>query len=45
MESDQEASRPVDELFYWPLGIAFIMVLGALSMAMLPGVQRVVPVR
>ena len=45
MESDQEAIRPVDELFYWPLGVAFILVLGVLSVAMLPGVQRVVAVR
>ena len=45
VESDQEAIRPVDELFYWPLGIAFVLVLGALSVAMLPGVQRVVAVR
>jgi Ca-activated chloride channel family protein len=45
VESDQEAIRPVDELFFWPLGIAFVLVLGALSVAMLPGVQRVVTVR
>ena len=45
VESDQEAIRPVDELFFWPLGIAFVVVLGALSVAMLPGVQRVVAVR
>lgn len=45
VESDQETIRPVDELFYWPLGIAFLLVLGALSFAMLPGVQRVVAVR
>ena len=45
VESDQEAIRPVDELFYWPLGVAFILVLGALSVAMLPGVHRVVSVR
>ena len=45
VESDQEAIRPVDELFFWPLGIGFILVLGALSVALLPGVQRVVAVR
>ena len=45
VESDQEAIRPVDELFFWPLGIAFVLVLGALLVAMLPGVQRVVAVR
>ena len=45
VESDEEAIRPVVELFFWPLGIAFILVLGALSVAMLPGVQRVVAVR
>jgi Ca-activated chloride channel family protein len=45
VESDQEAIRPIDELFHWPLGAAFLLVLGALGAAMLPGVQRVVAAR
>ncbi len=27
VESDEETVRPVDELFYWPLGLAFVIVL------------------
>ena len=27
VESDQETIRPVDELFYWPLSAAFVLVL------------------
>lgn len=45
VESDQEAIRPVDELFYWPLGVSLLLVLTTLGWAMLPGVQRVVAVR
>ncbi|MEJ2384538.1 MAG: VWA domain-containing protein [Xanthomonadales bacterium] len=45
VESDQEVIRPIDELFHWPLGAAFLLVLGAMAAAMLPGVQRVVAVR
>ena len=45
VESDQEVIRPIDELFHWPLGAAFLLVLGALGVAMLPGIQRVVAVR
>jgi len=45
VESDQEAIRPVDELFFWPLSIAFLLVLAALMFAMLPHARRrVVPV-
>ena len=42
VESDQETVRPVDELFYWPLSAALIIVLGAAAMALLPvaGIQR-----
>jgi Ca-activated chloride channel family protein len=40
VESDQEAIRPVDELFFWPLSIAFLLVLAALLYAMLPGMRR-----
>ncbi len=45
VESDQEAIRPVDELFFWPLSIAFLLVLLAVVFSMLPGMRRaVVPV-
>jgi Ca-activated chloride channel family protein len=45
VESDQEAIRPVDELFFWPLAISFLLVLAAVMFAMLPGMRRaVVPV-
>ena len=40
VESDQEAIRPVDELFYWPLSLAFILALAAALYAMLPGLRR-----
>jgi Ca-activated chloride channel family protein len=40
VESDQEAIRPVDELFFWPLSAAFLLVLAALLAAMLPGMRR-----
>ena len=44
VESDQEAIRPVDELFFWPLSAAFLLVLAAATFAMLPGMRRgVVP--
>jgi Ca-activated chloride channel homolog len=45
VESDQEVIRPIDDLFHWPLGAAFLLVLGAVGIAMLPGVQRVVAAR
>jgi Ca-activated chloride channel family protein len=40
VESDQEAIRPVDELFFWPLSASFLLVLIALLLAMLPGMRR-----
>jgi len=40
VESDQEAIRPVDEPFFWPLSVAFLLVLAALMAAMLPGMRR-----
>ena len=40
VESDQEAIRPVDELFFWPLSVAFLLALAALLSAMLPGMRR-----
>jgi Ca-activated chloride channel family protein len=40
VESDQEAIRPIDELFFWPLSAAFLLVLAALLVAMLPGMRR-----
>lgn len=39
VESDQESIRPVDELFYWPLSAAFLLVLAATLFAMLPGIR------
>ena len=44
VESDQEAIRPVDELFFWPLSLAFLLTLAGAMFAMLPGMRRgVVP--
>jgi len=40
VESDQEAIRPVDELFFWPLGAAFLLALAAALYAMQPGMRR-----
>lgn len=40
VESDQESIRPVDELFFWPLGIAFVLALAAVLYAMQPGIRR-----
>ena len=42
VESDQEAIRPVDDLFHWPLAAAFALVLGVALYLMLPAatVQR-----
>jgi len=39
VESDQEAIRPVDELFFLPLSIAFLLALAATVLAMLPGMS------
>jgi Ca-activated chloride channel family protein len=45
VESDQEAIRLVDELFFWPLSFAFLLILAAVSFALLPGLRRgVLPV-
>lgn len=38
VESDVEVIRPVDELFHWPLGLAFALVLLAGLAALRPGV-------
>ena len=40
VESDQEAIRPVDELFHWPLALAFALGLVAALAAMWPGAGR-----
>lgn len=40
VESDQEAVRPVDELFFWPLSGAFLLALAAAFFAMWPGIRR-----
>ena len=40
VESDQEAIRPVDELFFWPLSAALLLTLSAVLFAMLPGMRR-----
>ena len=39
VESDQEAIRPVDELFFLPLSIAFLLALAATVLAMQPGMR------
>jgi len=39
VESDQEAVRPVDELFYWPLAGALLLTLAAFLYAMRPGLR------
>lgn len=42
VESDQEAVRPVDELFHWPLAAAFLLSMAALAALAWPGgVRRV----
>ena len=40
VESDQEAVRPVDELFYWPLAGALLVTLAALAYVVRPGLRR-----
>ena len=37
VESDQEAIRPVDELFFWPLGAAFLLALAGMGVSMWHG--------
>jgi Ca-activated chloride channel family protein len=41
VESDVETIRPVDELFYWPLGIAYILALLAALFSIRPFNLRV----
>ena len=41
VESDQEAIRPVDELFFWPLSVAFLLTLGAFLAMMAPSASAV----
>lgn len=45
VESDVEAVRPVDELFFWPLAAAFLLALGGVVAVMLPGIQWALPRR
>jgi len=40
VESDQEAVRPVDELFYWPLAMAFTLALAGILFSLWPGPGR-----
>jgi len=40
VESDQEAVRPVDELFYWPLAGALLVTLATLAYVLRPGLRR-----
>jgi Ca-activated chloride channel family protein len=39
VESDQESIRPIDELFFWPLSAAFLLVLLAAVASMSPGIR------
>jgi len=39
VESDQESIRPVDELFFWPLSAAFLLVLSTALMILLQGIR------
>jgi len=41
VESDVETIRPVDELFYWPLGIAYVLALIAALLSIRPFNLRV----
>lgn len=40
VESDVEAVRPVDELFYWPLGLAYLFALLTVILSISPRVWR-----
>jgi Ca-activated chloride channel family protein len=42
VESDVEIIRPVDELFYWPLGAAYLLALIAALLSIRPFVGRAV---
>lgn len=39
VESDQEAIRPVEELFFLPLSVAFLLALAATMLALQPGMR------
>jgi Ca-activated chloride channel family protein len=43
VESDVEIIRPVDELFYWPLGLAYMLALLAALFSIRPFNLRVAP--
>lgn len=36
VESDVESIRPVDELFYWPLGVAYLLAVSAALLSIRP---------
>ena len=40
VESDQEAVRPVDELFYLPLSAAFLFALAGVTLLLAPVLRR-----
>ena len=44
VESDEEAIRPVDELFHWPLGAAFLLAMLAAAFSVRPMFLRSEPV-
>ena len=43
VESDQESVRPVDELFFWPLSLAFLLAVLTVLLVLrpVPGLRRV----
>jgi len=43
VESDVEMVRPVDELFFWPLGIAYVLALLAALLSIRPWAFRAQP--
>ena len=45
VESDEESVRPVDELFYWPLGLAYLLALFAMAASVRPMALRSETVR
>jgi len=40
VESDVESVRPVDELFYWPMGLAYLLAVIAISFSIRPRAWR-----
>lgn len=42
VESDVEIIRPVDELFYWPMGFAYVLALLAALLSIRPLMLRTV---